>query len=98
MFTSITDDTYKKHIISHGFTVARVAIATVTFGMGINCPDVSQVIHLRSPCSLLNYARESGRSGRDERQAVAKLYYCLGSILQSLTGKQQSTNRKSVIF
>ena len=50
-------------------------IATVAFGMGINCRDVSQVIHFRSPCSLLNYAQESGRGGRDGRQAVAKLYY-----------------------
>ena len=52
-----------------------MVIATVAFGMGINCPDVSQVIHLRSPCSLSNYAQESGRCGRDEKQAVAKLYY-----------------------
>ena len=52
-----------------------MVIATVAFGMGINCPDISQVIHLRSPCSLLNYAQESGRCGRDGRQAVAKLYY-----------------------
>ena len=77
MFTNITDDTFKKHIISHGFAVLRVdsvLIATVAFGMGINCPDVSLAIHLRSPCSLLNYAQESGRCGRDGRQAVAKLY------------------------
>ena len=53
----------------------RVVIVAVAFGMGINCPDVSQVIHLRCSCSLLNYAQESGRCGRDGRQAVAKLYY-----------------------
>ena len=56
--------------------------AIVAFGMGINrginCPDFSQVIHLRSPCSLLNYAQESGRRGRDGRQAVAKLYHSNG--------------------
>ena len=52
-----------------------MVIATVAFRMGINCPDVSQIIHLRSPCSLLNYAQESGRCERDGRQAVAKLYY-----------------------
>ena len=52
-----------------------MVIATEASGMGINCPDVSQVIHLRSPCSLLNYAQESGRCGMDGRQAVAKLYY-----------------------
>ena len=78
MFTNITDDTSKKYIISQFCSPQsrlRVVIATVAFGMGINCPDVSQVIHFRSPCSLLNYAQESGRCGRDGRQAVAKLYY-----------------------
>ena len=78
MFTSITDDTFKKYIISQFCSPQsrlRVVIATVAFGMGINCPDVSQVIHFRSPCSLLNYAQESGRCGRDGRQAVAKLYH-----------------------
>ena len=52
-----------------------MVIDTVAFEMSINCPDVSQVIHLRSPSSLLNFAQESGRCGRDGRQAVAKLYY-----------------------
>ena len=76
MFTNITDDTSKKYIISQFCSPQsrlRVVIATVAFGMDINCPDVSQVI--RSPCSLLNYAQESGRCGRDGTQAVAKLYY-----------------------
>ena len=79
----------------------RVVIATVAFGIGINYPDVSQVIHLRSPCSLLNYAQESGRCGRDGRQAVAKLYYSnivWDPVLPSLSGKKRSTNLTFVIF
>ena len=79
MFTNITDDTSKKTHHQSWFCSPqirlRLVIATVAFGMGINCPDLSQVIHLRSPCSLLNYAQESGRCGRDGRQAAAKLYY-----------------------
>ena len=76
MSTNITDDTSKKYIISQFCSPQirlRVVIATVAFGIDINCPDVSQVI--RSPCSLLNYAQESGRCGRDGTQAVAKLYF-----------------------
>ena len=76
-----------------------MVIATVGFGMDINCPDVSQVIHLRSPGSLLNYAQESGRCGRDGRQAVAKLYYSnieFGNCSSKSNRRQQSTNLKSV--
>ena len=78
MFTNIIGNTSKKYIISQFCSPQsrlRVVIATVAFGMSINYPDVSQVIHFRSPCNLLNYAQESGRCGRDGRQAVAKLYY-----------------------
>ena len=39
----------------------RVIIATVAFGMGVDCQDVTQVIHLGSPDS---YIQETGRAGR----------------------------------
>ena len=44
MLTNITDDTFKKYIISQFCSPQsrlRVVIATVAFGMDINCPDVS---------------------------------------------------------
>ena len=43
----------------------RLVIASVAFGMGVNCPDVRKVIHFRAPASLTSYVHESGRSGRD---------------------------------
>ena len=78
MFTNITDDISKKLIVTqfcNSETELRVVIATVAFGMGINCPDVCKVIHFRSPSTLLNYGQEAGRCGRDGRQAQAKLFY-----------------------
>ena len=78
MFTNITDEITKKSIVTQFCSLAselRVVIATVAFGMGINCPDVCKVIHFRSPCTLLNYGQEAGRCGRDGRQAQAKLFY-----------------------
>ena len=51
VFTSVTDQHQKDRIIN-AFTresQLRVVIATVAFGMGINCPDVRQIVHIGVP-------------------------------------------------
>ncbi len=49
----------------------RVVIATIAFGMGMNCRDIRQIIHLGIPQDAESYVQESGRAGRDGKQSIA---------------------------
>ena len=58
MFTSCVDEEVKSQIIT-SFTSdqypLRLVVATVAFGMGLDCPDVRQVIHLGAPDDTESY-------------------------------------------
>lgn len=50
---------------------ARICVATVAFGLGINKADVVGVVHLYLSASPEHYLQEIGRAGRDGRPAKA---------------------------
>lgn len=53
----------------------RLLIATIAFGMGIDCKGVHRVIHYGPAKNVESYIQETGRAGRDGTQSAVYILY-----------------------
>ena len=75
MYHSSTDPIVKESILKL-FCIPsnlRIVISTVAFGMGIDCHNVEQVVHLGQPESVESYVQEIGSAGQNGVQSLAVL-------------------------
>lgn len=105
MFTSATQKEVKEEIVKSFClegTRLRVVICTVAFGMGINCPDVRQVIHWGASADIESYVQETGRAGRDGKLSCSLLFYSKRDLLKDLKlaafMKSTTTCRRRILF
>ena len=77
MFSRVLTQGKKDEVLqsfSKAGSLLRLIIATTTFGMGIDCPDIRKIIHWGIPSTMEEYVQETGRSGRDGGSSEAVLY------------------------
>ena len=73
-----------------GRSVVRVLFATVAIGMGVDIPNIRQVIHVGPPCTVKAYFQETGRAGRDGKPSMACLYYNNRDIAKNRAGMEDN--------
>ena len=78
MLHSCTPETNKNLVLTsfqERDSCLRVLVATIAFGMGIDCKGVCRTIHFGPSKNIESYIQESGRAGRDGGQSISFILY-----------------------
>ncbi|KAI2470178.1 ATP-dependent DNA helicase [Annulohypoxylon bovei var. microspora] len=67
-----------KTLIQDNFMANKVTIvvATIAFGMGIDKPDIRNILHFDLSSTIEEYSQQIGRAGRDGKPSHCMFYIC----------------------
>ncbi|GAB0134981.1 mRNA splicing protein prp28 [Epichloe bromicola] len=54
----------------------RIIVATIAFGMGIDKPDIRNIVHFDLSSTIEEYCQQIGRAGRDRKPSNCVFYVC----------------------
>ena len=98
--TVFMKETILNHFVKPNSTI-RIVIATIAFGMGLDIPDIHQIIHVGLSNEIELYVQESGRGGRDGQLTKAillKMNYTHSSIEMKSYALNMQLCRRRVLF
>ena len=74
-FTGCTEESVKKCILKQFSTPSclKIVIATIAFGLGVDCPDVQRIIHFGIPEDIETYVQQVGRAGRNGKMSCCTM-------------------------
>ena len=78
MYTRASPEEMKSKVMasfSQENSTLQIIIATTSFSMGINIPDIRQIVRWGPPSDIEQYVQEIGRAGRDGKNFVATLMF-----------------------
>ncbi|CBY25136.1 unnamed protein product [Oikopleura dioica] len=83
----------------HGFGEDQISlvIATFSFGLGLNKPNVRNVIIADTPENVSTYAQMVGRAGRDGEPATAYCFFQPSDLPKKQLKKVHSMTRDSIL-
>ncbi|KAI1446499.1 ATP-dependent DNA helicase [Annulohypoxylon stygium] len=70
--------TEMKTLIQDNFMAnkVRIVVATIAFGMGIDKPDIRNILHFDLSGTVEEYSQQIGRAGRDGQPSHCMFYIC----------------------